>query len=643
MSSRTLQTRARRRAAEPEPPPASLAPARPAPAWVPALLLVLAIVATFWPVCAHEFTNWDDGLNVTHNPRLIGHSASALLEFWRHPYQGLYIPLTYTTWWLLATVAGVDTPDATGAALNPYVFHTANLLVHLGACLAAYRLLRVLTGRPWAAWAGGMLFALHPLHVEPVAWVTGLKDLLSGLLSLLALWQYVLFARAAITDEGNRTDDRANAEAVTDHRAWHYAAATGALIGALLSKPSAITVPLMAAAVDLWVVRRPLRRVVVSLLPWMAVAGTFCLIGVYAQPVAAGIGANAGADAGPIWMRPLIAGDTLAFYMGKFLLPIGLAPIYPHSIKHVLSSTALWVAWLAPAALATVAWVTRRRAPWVAAAAAIFIAAPLPVLGLVPFAYAEISTAADRYVYLGLLGPALAVAFLFSSEAVRHSRTERQIAWAACTLVFPLLAGLSFVQTGYWHDSPALFNRALAIDPSCDVAYSNLAADALVAGRRADALGFAQQAVRFGPERAQNQVTLGIILQQLGRHNEAGVAFLHASEADPGNVVALTGLAEELGRAGQTQKAIAICRAALQTWPESSYPHRCMALLQSQQGQQADALREAETAVRLDPSDALCRVTYGQLLDKAGRHAEAAGQYALAAALSSHPSQAAQP
>lgn len=607
-------------------------------AWAPALLLTLAVVATFWPVCAHEFTNWDDGLNVTHNRYLFGQTVSGLVTFWKAPFQSEYIPLSYTAWWLLAKVARVDTPDAAGVALNPYAFHAANLLLHLAACLVAYRLLRVLTGRPWAAWAGAMLFALHPLQVEPVAWVTGLKDLLCGLLALLALWQYVLFARPDL-EEASDPANKDQPDSGRPTRRWHYAAATAALIGAMLAKPSAVTVPLMAAALDLWVLRRPLRGVIIALLPWAVIAGAFTLIGLHAQPAAT----LHGDDFGPVFMRPLIAGDTLAFYMGKFLLPIGLAPIYPHSIRHVLSSGIVWVAWLAPAALAVLAWVTRRRSAWVAAAVAIFVAAPLPVLGLVRFDYARISTVADRYVYLGLLGPALALAFVLSSERVRRSAMARRLAVAAGVIVFPLLALLSFVQTGYWRDTTAVFNRALAIDPTCDVAYSNLAADALIAGRKEGALAFAQQAVRFGPDRAQNQVTLGIILQQLGRHNEAGVAFLHASEADPGNVVALTNLAEELSRAGQNQKAMAICRAALQNWPESSYPHRCMAVLLAQQGRASDALAEAEAAVRLDPTDALCHVTYGQLLERAGRHAEAAGQYGLAQALSSHPSQAAQP
>lgn len=627
MSSRTLRTRPRRH--RPAAAERSLAaPARALgawPAWVPAALLVLAIVAVFWQVCAHEFTNWDDGLNVTHNPLLFGQTFAGLLEFWKHPYENEYIPLAYTVWWLLSKLARVDTPDAMGVALNPYVFHTANLLLHVGVCLVACRLLRLLTGHRWPAWVGAMLFALHPLQVEAVAWVTGLKDLLCGLLSLLALWQYVLFARARDGEEPSQLKKAT--------QGWHYAAATAALIGAMLAKPSAVTVPLMAAAIDLWILRRTWRRVAIAVLPWLAIAGVFTLIGLRAQPAS-----RIPVDFGPIWMRPLIAGDTLAFYLGKFLVPLGLSPIYPHSIDRVLSGGFVWVAWLVPVVLAGIAWATRRRAAWVAAAVAIFVAGPLPVLGLVPFEYARISTVADRYVYLGLLGPAIALAFVLSAGPVRRSSTARSIAITAGAILFLLYGGLSFVQAGYWRDSAAVCNRVLSLDPASDIAYSNLAADALVAGRRGEALQFARQAVHFGPKRARNQVTLGIILQQLGRHNEAGVTFLSACQLDPGNMVALTGLADELARAGQMEKAMAIARAAVDSWPGAADPHRCLAELLSRQGRVADALRESEAAVRLDPSDAQCHLTYGRVLEQAGRHAEAAGQFAIAGAIAGRAS-----
>src|SRR5215469_5436409 len=150
-------------------------------------------------------------------------------------------------------------PDANGIWLNPYLFHTANLLVHVLAALAAYALLRRLTRSAWAACAGALLFALHPVQVEPVAWVAGMKDLLCGMFSLVALWQYVAFAQG---------DDKVTAKT----RRWHYAAATVAFSLALLSKPAAMSLPVAAAAIDRWIVGRSWRQIAGAAGPWLVMA-----------------------------------------------------------------------------------------------------------------------------------------------------------------------------------------------------------------------------------------------------------------------------------------------------------------------------------------------------------------------------------
>ena len=624
MSSRAVQKRARR----PVPLKADAdAPRSPKPrdaGRAPVLLLIVAVVLTFWPVCIHEFTDWDDDLNVTQNAHLYNPSAHGVLYFWAHAYAHEYIPLSYTAWWALARIARLETPDASGALLNPYVFHTANLLIHLAAAWVVYRLLQVLTGWRWPACAGALLFALHPLQVEPVAWVTGLKDLLAGLFSVVAVWQYVMFARASAPSPDKTREPARAAPSGRASRALHYAAATAALAAAILAKPSAVAVPAIAAAIDLWLLRRPLRRIVIDLLPWAALAGVFAVYATRVMP-------DAGAQSIGVLTRAGIACDSIAFYLGKVLLPRQLAPIYPHSIREVLAGGWIRLAWLMPAGLALLAWVFRRRAPWVAAAAAVFVAALLPASGLVSFEYQVISTVADRYAYVALLGPALALALALSTDWVRRSPTRARSAAIVCVAVLVLLAGVSFAQTRYWHDSTALFRRAIEVSPSSDVAYCNLASDALAAGRLEEAEQLAQKAIDIGPNRAQNYVTHGIVLQQLGRHAKAGAAFLDAVQRDPSNPTALINLAIELAQAGQVDKAVAICQGALQIAPDFAEAHRCMAtLLASQPHREQDAVAQAEIAVKLSPNDPRAHVTLGQTLERAGRRAEAAAQFAVA-------------
>jgi Flp pilus assembly protein TadD len=588
--------------------------------WAAPALIVLAILVTFAPICGHDFTNWDDNINVTHNPLLNPPTAASLLYFWEHPYQKLYIPLAYTAWWLLARIARVDAPDVHGIWLNPYIFHAANLLLHVGVCLVVFQLLRLLTGRRWAACAGALLFALHPLQVEPVAWVTGLKDLSCGLLSMVALWQYVVFAR-----EGS-ADHSSDAKAVgRSSRHLHYAAATAALVGAMLCKPSAVTVPIIAAVIDRLLLQRRWRQIAAALLPWLAVSVAFTAISVFFQPDVAG-------RPEPLWTRPLIAADALAFYLGKLFAPIRLAAIYPHSEQQVLASPLVYVTWLVPVAIAFIAWRFRQAAPWAAAGALIFVAALLPVLGLAPFEYESISTVADRYVYVAMLGPSLAPAGLLGWLHSRASRPTVRYA-ASCGCAIAALAVFSARQARYWQDSKTLFTRVLALDPRSDVAYCDLAGDALANGRPDEAERYARRATELFPGRPNNGITLGIALQSLGRHAEAAAAFLKVSQAHPDNVIALTYLASELARSGHEAQAMAVCRAAIQVGPNFPDAHRLMATLLSAQGKFTEALPEAAEAVRLDPSVAANHLTYGKLLAAMGHQNEAEQQFAAARAI----------
>lgn len=615
MSSRAAQ----RRAAGPKPRAedagAAIAPAPQPTGRAQILLLIGLVILTFWPVCTHDFTSWDDTDNVTENPHLNPPTLQGLRVFWSQAYKQEYIPLSYSAWWGLARVARLDQPDPSGVWLDPYVFHAANLLLHVGAALAAYQLLAALTRRRWAAWAGAVLFAVHPLQVEAVAWVTGLKDVLCGLLSLVALWQYVRFAQIANASG----EDPAIA---AGSRPWaHYSCATVALLLSLLAKPSAVSVPVLAGIIDGILVKRPWRRVVAALLPWAVIACGFVLVGLRSQ---AGLGAPATAP----WARPLIAADALAFYTYKLVAPVRLGILYARSPQLVISRGWIWFTWVVPAALLVVAWASRRRVPWGLAAVLVLFAAPAAVLGLAPFDYQRYSTVADRYLYVGMLGPALALAFGLASAT--RSRRAAWLARGMVAVMLALFAGQALAQTTVWQNSYTLFRHALVVNPDSDAAYRCVANNALDAGRLDEAERMARESVRTGPNEAQNYVTLGLILQQLGRHAEAGVAFLQASQLDPADPTAVMNLAIELAGAGQVEKAVSVCRGVLRFHPELAEAHRCMATLLALQRREPDAVAEAEQSVRLAPDSVRARITLGQMLERVGRRAEAAGQFAAA-------------
>lgn len=616
--SRSSQTE-RQRGASPELPAArAKGPGRLAP-----FLLIAITLAALGPVCVHEFTSWDDPLNVTANPVLNPPQWRGLRFVWTHAIHEEYIPLSYSVWWVLARVARLDAPDPSGIWLDPYVFHTANLLLHLAASWVVYRLLALLTGRTWAAWAGALLFAIHPIQVEAVAWVTGLKDVLCGLLSLVALWQYVRFAQpppsAAPADPAESGD--------TKHRWIHYVGATAALVLALLAKPSAVSVPVMAGVIDWLLLKRPCRRVVAALLPWFAVAGAFVFIGLHSQPASA-LPVNA---ASPLWARPLIASDALAFYVGKIVVPLRFGILYGRSPQLVISRGWIWVTWAVPAALLIVTWARRRRATWGLAAVLLLFVAPAAVLGLVPFDFQRHSTVADRYIYVGMLGPALALACALAS--LPANRRQATPAFAAATALLLLLAGRAMAQTFVWQDSGTLFRHALAVNPDDDAAYANLAADALAAGRVVDAERLARRSITLNGRQVAAYLILGSALQREGRDKEEENAYRKACENDPRNAMALSDLAAVVAedasgnKAAHLSEAADLCRRAVAASPAEPSPHAVLAAVLDAQGDLAGAMAEAGAAVSLSPNDPQAHLALARLLARAGQADRAADQF----------------
>lgn len=394
---------------------------------LPIALLLIAIFLVFFQTAKADFVGWDDPLMVWQNPGLNPPSWSKTGEFWRRPASKLYTPLAYTIW--SAVAAAEHRPE--GQILNPAPFHVLNLLLHMAASVLAFLLLRQLVEQTWAAWAGAMLFAIHPLQVEPVAWVAGMNNLLYGALGLAALWQYVLYAK-------NR-----------GHARRHLVLAALFYSASLLAKPTAVVVPLIAAALDLWVLRRPLKGVVKPIGVAMVMAIPIAIVARFAQPPDPLIVAP------PIWARGWVAIDAIGFYVGKLLVPINLALDYERTPRWLMAHPgAAWPGVVAVIA-AIIAWVAIPRAR---AGVAIVPLGLLPVLGLTPFEFQDLSTVGDRYMYLPMLGAALLV-------AMAMSRAKRLWAWVGAGAVFVLLGMTSFHQAAIWHDTDSLAAHQLAFDP----------------------------------------------------------------------------------------------------------------------------------------------------------------------------------
>ncbi|MDB5318433.1 MAG: Tetratricopeptide 2 repeat protein [Phycisphaerales bacterium] len=448
------------------------------------LALVICTLVVYGRVCGHEFAGWDDQLTIHHNPRYSPPTGAKIAQTWKESVNGLYAPVTYSYWGALAFMAELKDVDPLGVHLDARVFHTGSLILHLASVLVVFSILKLLSENVWASLGGAMLYSLHPVQVESVAWASGAKDLLCGLLSLCAIYQYLLFARAE----------------VAGRRRWsHYVCGGLALLLAMLSKPSAMVVPVLVATLDLLVVRRGWRKVATASGGWALLVLPLAVVARLVQTVYA---------VAPVawWRRPAVAADSVIFYVGKLVWPVALSADYARRPAVALQVWGgLWPVLAVLIAAGLGVWIWRRRAarPWVAAGAVIFVAALGPVLGLTPFMFQYTSTVADHYLYLAMFGPAM----LATWALVRFR--GRAVA-GGCAVAFALLGVRSYGQLSHWHDDSAVWVHSMEVCPGSFVAPTNLAA----------CLGREANVFRHGAEDAREAGRMEEAEWMLGRARE---------------------------------------------------------------------------------------------------------------------------
>jgi protein O-mannosyl-transferase len=496
------------------------------------LLLAVIIVAAFGRIVTHDFVDWDDGPLIYNNTNLTTHSLSGLLHHWdpaNKENTNMFNPLVFTVWWTLA-FAQVDSPDLLGTTLNPNIFHVASLAVHfLCACLVL-EILRRFKLRDWAAAAGAAVFAVHPLQTESVAWATAMKDLLSAFFALLTILQYQI----AVEAQGKQ-------------RTRRYWLMSVFFIAALLSKPSTVVLPAIVGVIGFVAYRRPWKELLHWTGWWYAVALAFVLISSRIQEVPIPVG-------GPLWLRPLVALDALAFYLWKLVLPIHLSFDYGRNPHSLLSDPgfhhALYWTWIIPIALAIVLW--RAKAKMLTTGALVFVLGLLPVLGLFEFAFQYFTTAADRYVYLPMLGVALAIAWAVD----RRGGIKTALAMVAVVCV---LASLSFSQAAMWTDTQTLYETA----PIPPVSLHKLAIGNYYDRMAAADLRLAEQAFAGGD--SSNAATLRT--QAMDEYDRAIKYYRDAIAIDPSNTHGFDHLAKDLVLLNRIPEAIEVVQQWMTVLP----------------------------------------------------------------------------
>lgn len=506
--------------------------------------MVALTVATFAHVVGFEFGGWDDVIVLQRNPRLVQPTLDSLRFYWTNPEHDLWIPVTQTVWWVVAHVAAVETSPAGGVALlKPTVFHLASVLAHALATVAAFELLRRLPGvTVTRATLGAAVFAVHPVQVESVAWAAGLKDVLAGGFGIASLAAYM---RAATPGRSARTRGRA------------YALATGLFVAAMLCKPSAVVVPVLAGLIDVLLLNphRPAWRItVVRLLPWVLLALPVAYVAKRVQPGHQG-------DYVAWAERVLIAVDALSFYLWKLIWPANLGFDYGRTPQATLANGWHAATAIVPvlAAIAAILW---RRWRGLAVGLLMLLTGVFPVLGFVPFDFQIYSTVGDHYLYLAMIGPALLVATL--------PGVTRRAALLAASVVIATLAVASHRQAWTWQSLESMSRQALRVNPGSWASYNNLAAAWTERGALDDAEHAARRALSMKPEADVVRRTLsGVFVRRgdaaaaVGDARGAVGHYEQAVEIDPTNAVALTNLAATLAEGGELDRAIDLYERAL--------------------------------------------------------------------------------
>lgn len=470
------------------------------PTWLAAAVLVAATLAAYWPVLGHDFIGIDDDVMVARNPDLNPPTAAGVLKYWRSSARALYMPVTYTVWAWTAQAAYDEKPDANGINLSPAWFHALNLLLHMLTALAVFAVLSQLVENGGAALLGAMLFALHPIQVETVAWVAETKDLLAGLLSIVAIWQYALFRKSP-------------------H--WtNFAFAMAAFAMAMLAKPSAVVAPAMAMLIDVMLLKQPLKRAVTAIAPALLIAVVVSIIAAKVQS-----GEFAGVTGAPTNIslpgRVLVAGDALSFYLFKLIAPVKFGLDYGRAPWEVLQDGWVWLTAAIPVVLSVMLWQRRDRLGELTVAAALFGLGVLPVLGLVPFDFQEKSTVADHYVYLAMLGPALALAWVVS-------RSPRLV--VPVTIVLVALGVRTWFQTWHWRNGMTAYRHGVAVNPQSWWLRGAVAFELEKSGQLDEALAEFERCLAIAPQYAAAHAHAGSILAYRGRTAEA-IKHLEASLA----------------------------------------------------------------------------------------------------------------
>ena len=541
-------------------------------------VLLLLVLAVYSPAIRGGYI-WDDDEYVTHNSNLA--SADGLRRIWLEPRSNpQYYPLVFSSFWVERHLWG----------LNPLGYHLVNVLLHALNAILLWHLLRRLSLS--GAWLAAAIFALHPVHVESVAWITERKNVLSAALYLGAAVSYLRFAGG--TQAAEKT-----AEAPARRR-FAYALALALFGGALLAKSITASLPAALLLVAWWRRGRIGWGDVAPLLPLFLMGAVFGLHTAYLEK-------NHVGALGPDWdftalQRCLIAGRVPWFYAGKLLWPDPLIFFYPRWQVDAAELRNYFFP-LGAVALVALLWTRRRQGRGALTAVLFFIGTLVPVSGFFNFFPMRFSFVADHFQYLASIGPIAlfcgALGRRLSSPPPRRAGFLAPVAAAALLLV---LATLSWRQCRTYASEETLWRTTLAQNPGAFIAHDNLGVLLDKQGHLLEAKSHFEQVLKIKPDFANTYFNLGAVLGKLGNADGARAVYAEALRLRPLYAEAHNNLGILYATRGELAAARYHFEMALRIKPGLAVTHRNLGIVLGKLGLQAEAETHFQQARTL-PSD----------------------------------------
>ncbi len=577
--------------------------------------LGLATILTFWPLTRHEFISYDDAIYITGNPHVrAGLTAESVGWAFTNGEAGNWHPVTWLSHMLDVQMFG----------LQPGWHHLVTVIIHAANTILLFLLLHQLTKAAWRSAFVAALFALHPLHVQSVAWAAERKDVLSALFFMLTLLAYARCVMPEFPAGNPATQPAARARSLPFYVLSLMFFALG-----LMSKPMLVTLPFVLLLLDYWPLRRlaidpgvgfakRLAPLFVEKIPFLALVVLSCVITLVVQKKGGAV-----VPIGVLSFGGRMANALAAYvdYLRQTIWPTGLTLLYP--FEDIPSTGKLVICGLI--LLLITAWAIRglRQSPHLAVGWFWYLGMLVPVIGIVQVGMQQ---RADRYTYLPLIGIFIMLTWEIC-ERFASTRAARTILPAMAAVALAVCVGVTRAQIGCWQDSEHIFERAVKMSPSNYVALNNYGLALLKRGDVDGAIQVFEQAVKLKPELDAARIGLGTALMEQKKFDTAAQQFNTVLNLQPANSSALLQLGILLARQGKLPEAAECLSKALSQNPNDSGARNNFGNVLLLQGKYEDAAKQFQEALRLQPDYAIAYYNLATCLRKVGRIPEAIENY----------------